>query len=227
MPLNTPNCVPKFVSGAQNSVENTIMNIVKNVQHPAGNVQKNAGKLRPNLKKTKRENSMSEINYTKDKNGLQKMRALMNMTKVVMLATNLKKTPFSVCPMTIQELDERGDLWFFSDKTSRHFKEIESDNKVQLMYMDEEAQTYISIFGHATHIIDAEKLNQLWNPKLKKWFTGKDDPNLTLLNVNMENAYYWENTKNELVSFFNPIHSVLVDHKTTTGNKGYVNLQNH
>jgi general stress protein 26 len=170
---------------------------------------------------------MSEINYTKDKNGLQKMRSLLDMSKIVMMATNLQKTPFSICPMTLQEMDEQGDLWFFSNKESSHFKDITRDNKVQLIYMDEDTNTYISIFGNATHIEDLKKVDELWNPKLKKWFDGKNDPNLALLNMNMENAYYWESASNSLISFFNQAKSVMTEKQSKDGNQGHINLQNH
>lgn len=170
---------------------------------------------------------MSKINYTKDHQGLQKMRGLIDVPNVVMMATRLDKVPFSICPMTLQEIDEQGDLWFITAKDSGHFKDIEYDNRVQLIYTDEQKQKYISIFGNATHIIDQEKVNQLWSPMLNAWFEGKDDPQLVLLNINIENAYYWERDGSKMVSFFEMTKSALGDSDPEVGNKGYINLQNH
>lgn len=170
---------------------------------------------------------MSNKNYTKDKDGLQKMRQLIELPKIVMMATRLDKIPFSICPMTLLEIDEQGDLWFFAAKNSDNFKDIEYDNRVQLIYTDEREQKYISIFGNATHIIDQKKVDELWSPMLKTWFEGKDDPNLVLLNINMENAYYWENAISKLVSFFTTAKSPLGDSDTEKINKGYIDMQNH
>ena len=64
---------------------------------------------------------MSTVNYKKDTKGFQKIRSLINEPKTVMLATRLHKAPFAVCPMTLLQMDEQGDLWFFTSKESEHF----------------------------------------------------------------------------------------------------------
>jgi general stress protein 26 len=162
---------------------------------------------------------MKEKDYTKDDKGIMKMRELLNdVPGTVMMATDLEKIPFSVCPMTLQQMDEQGDLWIFADRDSDHFKDIERDNRVQLMYFDESNQKYVSLFGNATHIVDAHKVDELWNDGLNEWFDGKKDPNLVLLNINIENAYYWDNGVKKTVSLFG--------HKTRA-EKGHIDLQNH
>lgn len=167
---------------------------------------------------------MSTVNYKKDTKGFQKIRSLINEPKTVMLATRLHKAPFAVCPMTLLQMDEQGDLWFFTSKESEHFTNIAHDNRVQILYTDEQNQTYISIYGNATHIVDKTKVDELWNPMLNNWFEGgKQDANLTLLNVNMEQAYYWDSKLHKLVSFFELIEGDTAD----LGQKGYVNLQSY
>ncbi|MFD2550546.1 pyridoxamine 5'-phosphate oxidase family protein [Bizionia sediminis] len=170
---------------------------------------------------------MKTQNYTKDKNGIQKMHQLITVPKVVMLATQLNKTPFSVCPMTLQELDDQGQMWFFSSKTSSHFSDIQEDNSVQIMYTDELKQQYISIYGNATHIVDSQKTKELWNPKFNKWFEGMDDSNLALLCVNIEQASYWDSGLGKLVSFFSIADGVIQDNPQNVGSKGHIDMQNH
>lgn len=145
---------------------------------------------------------MSNKNNTKDEGKLENIRSLIDEAKVVMMATRLDKIPFSVCPMTLQEIDKQGDLWFFSSKESSHFADIEYDNRVQIIYSDEEKQKYLSIYGNATHIVDDQKRDELWDPLLTNWFEGKDDPDLVLLNINIKNTYYWDTEEKKLVSFF-------------------------
>lgn len=170
---------------------------------------------------------MKNTNYTKDKKGLQKMRALIANSSIFMMATNLKKIPFSVCPMTLQEMDEQGDLWFFTSKDSDHFRAIGHDDRVQLIESNEKDQQYLSIYGNATHIIDNKKVNHLWSSKLNTWFKGQDDPNLALININMEIAYYWDNNESKLVSLFDSNDEESKQDKPQLGQKGYINLQNH
>lgn len=145
---------------------------------------------------------MSNKNNTKDERKLEKIKSLIDEAKVVMMATRLDKIPFSVCPMMLQEIDKQGDLWFFSSKESSHFADIEHDNRVQIIYSDEEKQKYLSIYGNASHIVDDQKRDELWDPLLTNWFEGKDDPDLVLLNINIKNIYYWDTEEKKLVSFF-------------------------
>lgn len=170
---------------------------------------------------------MNTTDYTKENDGLQKIRSLLADIRVLMMATNLGKIPFSACPMTLQDMDEKGDLWFFTPRDSRHFKHIEKDNRVQLIGSNEREQTHLSIYGNATHIIDHSKVDQLWNPMLKAWFNGKEDTNLALLNINMESVYYWNNDENKMISLYYLLHAAETGDRNVMGEKGHVNLQNH
>ncbi|MEO8934598.1 MAG: pyridoxamine 5'-phosphate oxidase family protein [Xanthomarina sp.] len=170
---------------------------------------------------------MSTRDYIKNKEGLQKVRQLVVAPKVVMLATKLDKIPFAVCPMTLLQMDEQGDLWFFMSKESEHFKDITYDNRVQILYSDEIQNKYISIYGNATHMVDEKKMKELWNPIMSKWFDGKDDDCLALLNVNMENAYYWDSDLNKPVSFFNLVDNKNNDENQDKNQKGFIDLQSY
>ncbi|MCB0449825.1 MAG: pyridoxamine 5'-phosphate oxidase family protein [Confluentibacter sp.] len=170
---------------------------------------------------------MNDKNLTRNREGLNKIRQLIEVQKIVMMASRLDKIPFSVCPMTILEMDDQGDLWFFTSKKSGVFQDIEYDNRVQLLYSDEDTQKYVSIFGNASHIIDNEKVEALWNPMMNHWFDGKDDPDLVLLNINMEHAYYWNNDTNALVSFFELIEGGLTNKKPDLGKQGPIDLQTY
>jgi len=167
---------------------------------------------------------MDKKNYMKNPEGLRQIRTLIDEQKTVMMASHLDKTPFSVCPMTLQQMDEKGDLWFFASQDSDLFKDIEKDNRVQIIYADDKKQTYISIFGNATHIIANQKKEELWNSNLLNWFEGKDDPNLALISVNMENAYFWDNENSKLVSFFKIGKGGSVKEESGARSKGFVNL---
>ena len=162
--------------------------------------------------------------YMKNPEGLRQIRTLIDEQKTVMMASHLDKIPFSICPMTLQQMDEKGDLWFFASQDSDLFKDIAKDNRVQIIYTDNQKQTYISIFGNATHIIANQKKEELWNSNLLNWFKGKDDPNLALISVNMENAYYWDNENAKLISFFKIGKDGSVKESSASSAKGFVNL---
>ncbi|WP_318309215.1 pyridoxamine 5'-phosphate oxidase family protein [Flagellimonas crocea] len=167
---------------------------------------------------------MDKKNYMKNPEGLRKLRTLIDEQKTVMVGSQLDKIPISVCPMTLQQMDEKGDLWFFVSKESGLFKDIENDNRVQIIYTDDAKQSYISIFGNATHIKATQKRDELWNSNLLKWFDGKEDSNLTLISINMENAFYWDHENSKLISFFENFKGGTAKTNAGKEEKGYVNL---
>lgn len=167
---------------------------------------------------------MNNKNFRNNPEGLQRIRTLIDEQKTVMMASELGTVPFSICPMTLQQMDEQGDLWFFVAKDSGLFQDIEKDNRVQIIFTDEQKHTYISIYGNATHMIANQKKDELWNSNLLNWFESKEDPNLALISVNMENAFYWDNESAKLVSLFKIRKGSFVKEESGTGVKGFVNL---
>lgn len=140
---------------------------------------------------------------------IDKIRKIVRNSPICMMATNLNKTPFSAYPMTTLDLVDKGDLIFFTSKEATPFKEIEKDNRVQLLYANHVKQEYLSVFAHATHILDNLLLDKLWTPAMKVWFDGKKDPNLVILSVSIVNANYW------------------LSDNIASGESGFINLQNH
>jgi general stress protein 26 len=120
-----------------------------------------------------------------------------------MFCTNLANAPFEVRPMSTQEVDHEGNFWFLSGKSSDKNREIKQDDKVQLLYADRNNSDYMTVFGHADVFYDKAKVEELWKPHVKAWFTkGVDDPNISIIRVRPEQAYYWDTKHGGMVAFF-------------------------
>ncbi|MBA2379877.1 MAG: pyridoxamine 5'-phosphate oxidase family protein [Blastocatellia bacterium] len=103
-------------------------------------------------------------------------------------------------PMSTQELDPQGNLWFFTSDQTHKVEEIEKDNRVNAAYSKPGDDTFVSVSGRATIVKDRTKIEELWNPVLKAWFPeGLDSPDLCLLKVDIESAEYWEAESGKLV----------------------------
>jgi general stress protein 26 len=103
--------------------------------------------------------------------------------------------------MSTQEVDDNGNFWFLSSKSSNKNFEIGEDPRVQLFYSNHSNSEYLSVFGTATTFRDREKLEEIWSPIAKAWFEqGKDDPDLTCIRVVPEDAYYWDTKNGKVVS---------------------------
>ncbi len=114
---------------------------------------------------------------------------------------------------------------FFSDKDSEKNKEIEKDNKVQLLFADPSKSKYLVLNGEAEIIIDYKKVEELWTPLVKVWFTkGKDDPSLSIVKVTSKSAYYWDVEGNKMINFFKMIASLATGEEHLDVKEGKLNL---
>jgi general stress protein 26 len=91
------------------------------------------------------------------------------------------------------DIDQNGDIWFFTSASSHKVSEIQKLPKVNLSFADPDNQQYISISGNAQLVRDRDKIEELWRPEFKMWFPeGKDDPDIALLRVSLKRAEYWD-----------------------------------
>jgi general stress protein 26 len=96
-------------------------------------------------------------------------------------------------PMSTQQVEFDGDLWFFTGASTDKVDEIQHDQQVNLAYADPKNQRYVSVSGSARLVRDQAKIKELWNPAYKAWFPkGLEDPDLALLQVSVSKAEYWD-----------------------------------
>lgn len=144
---------------------------------------------------------MSTENLTSDK-AKETLKEMVTDIKVAMFATRLEKQPLSVVPMHTKEVDKEGNIWFLSRNDSDHNSDLLTSSETQLLYSDPNAMKFVSVYGNAEIISDQAVLNDLYNKKDNAWFDGKDDPNLTAIKFTPNEAAYWNNDSNKLVTFF-------------------------
>lgn len=143
---------------------------------------------------------MGETKNLSREQGVEKLREFAMDAKFCHFVTALGQKPLKSRPMTTQEVDENGNFWFLSSDSSHKNNEIEDDPEVQLFYSNSGSSEYLSVFGYAEVIQDRKKLEELWSPIARNWFNeGKDDPELTILKVNVADAYYWDTKNNRMI----------------------------
>lgn len=104
-------------------------------------------------------------------------------------------------PMSIEEADDAGALWFLSAADSHKNAEIEADPAVRLFLQASKHSGFLALDGHATISRDRARIDALWNPIMKTWFTeGKDDPRITVIKVTPTAGYYWDNKHGDFVA---------------------------
>lgn len=137
------------------------------------------------------------------KEAVEKMKELVGAAKTCFFCTNIKtNTAFSTRPMSVQKVDDEGCLWFLSAVDSHKNEELKDNDAVQLLFQGDPHTDFLSIFGHATVSKDKQKIEELWEPMVKTWFTeGKDDPRITVIKVTPQDGYYWDTKHGKFVAF--------------------------
>lgn len=123
----------------------------------------------------------------------EKLKDLIKGINVAMMTTTDDSNELRSRPMATTDIKEEGVLWFFTYKDSPKTREISHHNQVNISYINSDKEQYVSVSGKAVPVTDKHKIDELWTPVLKAWFNeGKDDPNISLLRVELEKAEYWD-----------------------------------
>ncbi|SMB92795.1 pyridoxamine 5'-phosphate oxidase family protein [Deinococcus hopiensis] len=95
-------------------------------------------------------------------------------------------------PMTTQDSEFDGDVWFLGGKDTEQVRNMQARPEVNVSYADHGKHNYISIAGTAQMVEDPAKLDELWSDGYKAYFPGgKADPNIQLIKIEAHGAEYW------------------------------------
>ncbi len=141
---------------------------------------------------------------------IQKLQELIRDIRVAMLTTVLPDGSLRSRPMETARAHFDGDLWFFTEADAPKVAELAQNPHVNLSYAQPDDDRYVSISGTGQIVRDRKRIEVLWNPLLKQWFPqGLDDPQLALLQVNVEQAEFWDAPSNAMVQLGGLVKSVL------------------
>ena len=142
----------------------------------------------------------------------EKLREMIKDIDLCMLTTVDESDDLHSRPMSLNgDVDDNGNLWFFTSSNSHKASEIERTPNVNVSFIDTDQQHYVSISGDAELVHDKQKIKELWKPVLKAWFPdGPDQPDVALLKIKVKKAEYWDtpsSTIAQAVSFVSAIFS--------------------
>lgn len=103
-------------------------------------------------------------------------------------------------PMSTRQMDQNGDIWFFTADDSKKADEVEADHDVGLSYCDAKGMRFVSVGGRARIVHDRAKMEELYTSSLDIWFEdGLDTPDIALLCVTPAEVEFWEPAHGKLV----------------------------
>lgn len=119
--------------------------------------------------------------------------ALIKDIKSAMLTTVTAEGHLHARPMTTQQQEFDGDLWFIGSKDAEYTADIAARPQVNVSYADTGGNNYVSVTGRGELVENRAKLDELWSEMYNMYFEGgKDDPNIQLIKIEAQGAEFWE-----------------------------------
>jgi len=159
--------------------------------------------------------------------GLIKMKALVEKASVCFFCTKITDNePFCTRPMSVQKVDDEGNLWFLSASDSHKNAEIDEDPAVQLLFQGSDYSDFLNIYGRAEISHDKRIIKELWKPILKTWFTeGENDRRITVIRIKPFEGYYWDTKHGVAVSFIKRLVGAAIGKTLDDSMEGEIILQ--
>lgn len=168
---------------------------------------------------------MSKENL-KNKEAIEKLKELVDGIDIGMLSTFKNNTDYPhTIPMSRQEVDDEGNIWFLFSADSETFNQLQENNKVSLAYAHVGNYQFLSINGIAEISEDKARVEKYWNSFMEAWFEkGKDDANIRILKVVPHEAHYWDNKTNKLMTLLKVATSAITGQKSDIGREGDLDI---
>jgi general stress protein 26 len=155
---------------------------------------------------------------TNDTDATAKIWDLIHDIHVAMLTTTDSSGSLYSRPMATQQDSFHGKLSFLTQQYSGKVAEVEDNAQVNLTYVDPHQSTFVSLSGTASLSRDRARIDQLWHASFTAWFPGgKDDPEIAVLTVRVQEAEYWDAPSNSLVRNFQILKRAVTGGKSSVG----------
>ena len=106
-------------------------------------------------------------------------------------------------PMTNQQVDDDGGLWFYTRTTTELWDNIAHEPEVNVSFANNDDSTYVSVSGVAERVVDRAQIRAMWNPMVQAWFpAGPEDQHVVLVRVLPHAAEYWDSNDSKMVRMF-------------------------
>ncbi len=161
-------------------------------------------------------------------NDVKRFAELIKEIKFAMLTTvNANDGTLRSRPMTLQEKEFDGTLWFFAGRSTAPVLDIQEEPKINLAFAHPGKSAYVSATGQAEMVIDPVKAAELWNPIYKAWYPeGLQDPELCLLKITVESVDYWDTPSSPVVQMVGFAKAILTGKQAGAelGKRGHLNM---
>ena len=153
----------------------------------------------------------------------RKVAELIKGQRFGFLTTTTPEGKLTSRPMTLQEVEFDGDLWFFAERGADWLDHIRIAPQVNVGIGS--GGTWVSLTGQAAIVDDVAKKKELWNGGAEAWLPqGPEDPSVVLVKVDGDSAEYWDTPGGRLATAFSFVKAKATGQRIDSGENEVVDL---
>lgn len=156
---------------------------------------------------------------------VEKLAELVDKIDIGMVISRNENNDLHIVPISRQEVDEQGNIWMLISAESQLHQNLLENNRIDISYSHIGDYNFLSVSGKATISRDQARIDKYWNKLMETWFEkGKEDPHIRVLKVETNDAHYWDNKSNKLVTFFKVATNAIIGTQMDIGREGTLDL---
>lgn len=152
----------------------------------------------------------------------KKLADLIKDFRIAMFTTQDTDGKLVSRPLTVQEAEFDGDLWFLVSKRTA-LGTMPADSAANVALSSD--SSWVSLAGTARLVESPKKIDELWNPVVDAWFEGgKDDPDVGVLKFTADSAEYWDSPGGKIATVFRFVKAKITGDRPDGGESGKIDL---
>lgn len=158
-----------------------------------------------------------------EKSDIETLAGLVKDFRFAMLTTVDDQGRLVAHPLTVQEAEFDGDLWFIVGAHASALQNLEVNPTAGVTLSSNDS--WVSLTGTAAEVSDQAKVKELWSSTLEAWFPdGPDDPEVRLLKFTADGAEYWDSPGGRVATLFSFVKSKVTGEPYEGGDNAKLDL---
>ncbi|MFE4226477.1 pyridoxamine 5'-phosphate oxidase family protein [Arthrobacter sp. NPDC056886] len=158
-----------------------------------------------------------------DAESISKVTDIINDSHIGMFTTINEAGALVSRPLAVQEVQDDGDMWFFTSANTSQVAHIHANPAVNVSFG--KRTEWVSVAGTAEVVTDRQLIHDMWNQVVEAWFPdGPDTPEVVLLHVDSDSAEYWTSPGGTAATVLQWIKSKVTNSRMSVGESGTVEL---
>lgn len=96
-------------------------------------------------------------------------------------------------PMTLLMDGNHSPFWFFTSSETDLARALATPQSAVATFTKKGLSLFASMRGRLSVDNDPAVMDRLWSPMVEAWFEGRNDPHITLLRLDVQDAQVWLN----------------------------------